>query len=252
MFLQVLRCSGKIEEVKSPDSLPTLSAGAHDADTGSACVMEYVSLLAGEQWSDRPECTHPILAHEARVANDLLLDGDRPRLVPLIGRLFGTTEDSSTLRARLRLTQARRVAALVDKSERARITAAITHAEAVLDGLEDELTHDQLYARCIAFPVAEGELDVEHWHVHKAASRVFAFGTAPDVESGEAHALYALVVAHRIAAGQCQADCGDAPSRGRRMVKDLGALVDTYDTTTGRTSPKLDVTQVRDLIAHVR
>lgn len=214
--------------------------------------MEYVSLLAGEQWSDRPECTHPVLAHEARVANDLLLDTDRPRLVPLIGRLFGTTEDSSAIRARMRLTQARRVAALVDKHERPRIAAAITHAEAVLDGLDDELTHDQLYARCIAFPVAEGDLDIEHWHVHKTASRVFAFGATPDIESGEAHALYALVVAHRIAAGQCQADCGDAPSRGRRMVKDLGALVDTYDETTGRTSKKLNVTQVRDLIAHAR
>lgn len=214
--------------------------------------MEYVSLLAGEEWSDRPECTHPILAHEARVANDLLLDADRPRLVPLIGRLFGTTEDSSAIRARLRLTQARRVATLVDKNERSRITAAITHAEAVLDGLEDDLTHDQLYARCIAFPVAEGDLDVDHWHAHKAASRVFTFGTSPDLEPGEAHALYALVVAHRIAAGQCQADCGDAPSRGRRMVKDLGALVDTYDAATGRASEQLDVAQVRDLIAQVR
>ena len=238
--------------MNTPDSLPTLSAGAHDADTGRACVMEYVSLLAGEQWSDRPECTHPILAHEARVANDLLIDTDRPRLVPLIGRLFGTTEDSSGLRARLRLTQARRVAALVDKSVRPRITAAITHAEAVLDGLEDDLTPEQLYARCIAFPVAEGDLDIEHWHVHKAASRIFAFGSTPDVESGEAHAMYALVVAHRIAAGECQADCGDAPARGRRLVKDLGALVDTYDQITGRTTDKMDVAQVRDLIAQVR
>lgn len=214
--------------------------------------MEYVSLLAGEQWSDRPECTHPILAHEARVANDLLLDTDRPLLVPLIGRLFGTTEESTSVRARLRLTQARCVAALVEKNERPRITAAISHAEAVLGGLEDDLTPEQLYARCIAFPVAEGDLDIEHWHVHQAASRVFAFGATPDIESGEAHALYALVVAHRIAAGQCQADCGDAPSRGRRMVKDLDALVDTYDKTTGRTSDRMDVTQARDLLAQLR
>lgn len=54
----------------SPDYLPSLSAGAHDADDGEACVMEYVSLLAGEAWSDRPECTHPLLAHEVRMLND--------------------------------------------------------------------------------------------------------------------------------------------------------------------------------------
>ena len=101
-----------------PDFLPTLSHGAHDADAGEACVMEYVSLLAGEEWSDRPECTHPILAHEARTTNDLLLDHDRPRLVPLVGRLFGTTEDSSDLRARLRIAQARQLIGLLDPAAR--------------------------------------------------------------------------------------------------------------------------------------
>ena len=52
----------------TPDFLPTLSSGSHDAEQGEACVMEYVSMLAGEEWSDRPECTHPLLAHEARTA----------------------------------------------------------------------------------------------------------------------------------------------------------------------------------------
>lgn len=238
--------------VKTPDSLPTLSAGAHDSDAGEACVMEYVSLLAGEQWSDRPECTHPILAHEARVANDLLGDDDRPRLVPLIGRLFGTTEDSAILRAHLRLTQARRLALLVEPSARSRISTAIDRAQAVLDGADDPLTADELYARCASFPVADGDLDLEHWHVHKAASRVFAFSAAPDLEAAEAHALYALVVAHRIAAGECRADCGDPSARGRRLVTDLTALVDTYDTVTGRTSPRLDTAGVRDLLAQAR
>ncbi|MFI5425708.1 hypothetical protein [Aeromicrobium sp. UC242_57] len=90
--------------MSAPDFLPTLSAGSHDAEHGEACVMEYVSLLAGEEWSDRPECTHELLAHEARTVNDLLRDSDRSRLVPLIGRLFGTTDDSPALRARLRIT----------------------------------------------------------------------------------------------------------------------------------------------------
>lgn len=76
-----------------PDSLPTLSKGSHRRDSGRACVMEYVSLLAGEQWSDEPSCTHPLLAAAARVINDNLPDDERHILVPRIGRLFGTTED---------------------------------------------------------------------------------------------------------------------------------------------------------------
>jgi hypothetical protein len=112
-----------------PDFLPTLSAGSHDAEHGEACVMEYVSLLAGEEWSDRPECTHPLLAHEARTTNDLLRDSDRARLVPLIGRLFGTTDDSPALRARLRITQARQVVALLEPAARPRALAAVERAE---------------------------------------------------------------------------------------------------------------------------
>src|SRR5215218_6456225 len=115
-----------------PDALPTLSAGSHDAEHGEACVMEYVSLLAGEEWSDRPECTHPMLAHEARTTNDLLRDSDRMRLVPLIGRLFGTTEDSPELRARLRIEQARQVMALLEPDSRASVLTAVGEAESWL------------------------------------------------------------------------------------------------------------------------
>ena len=74
-----------------PNTLPTLSAGAHRPDEGNACLMEYVSLLAGEEWSDSPSCTHPALSKAAQIVNDRLSDDDRHLLVPLIGRLFGTT-----------------------------------------------------------------------------------------------------------------------------------------------------------------
>ncbi len=225
--------------MSAPDFLPTLSAGAHDADGGEACVMEYVSLLAGEQWSDRPECTHPILAHEARTTNDLLRGADRPRLVPLIGRLFGTTEDSPGIRAALRLTQAHRVTMLVDRAARARIDAAIA------------ATPTDPVAAAFAFPVAEGDLDANHRELHLASSRAVAFSLTPDLDPLEAHALYALAVAHKVAAGECRADCGNGPARARRQVQDLAALVDTYDEVTGRVAQRLGVDEVRELIAHV-
>ena len=78
------------------DGMPTLSAGGHEAGTGRACVMEYVSLLAGERWSDNPKCTHPILADVARSVNDVLSDSNRHLLVPMIVRLFGTNAPVDT------------------------------------------------------------------------------------------------------------------------------------------------------------
>ena len=74
-----------------PNTLPTLSAGAHRPDDGKACVMEYVSLLAGEEWSDTPACTYRPLSRAAQAINDRLSDAERHLLVPLIGRLLGTT-----------------------------------------------------------------------------------------------------------------------------------------------------------------
>jgi hypothetical protein len=80
-----------------PDGLPTLTKGWHTPDQGEACVMEYVSILAGEEFSDSPHCTNWILAAAAREINDHLNDEDRHVLVPLIGRLFGTSETSDEI-----------------------------------------------------------------------------------------------------------------------------------------------------------
>ncbi len=222
-----------------PHFLPSLSAGAHDPATGEACVMEYVSLLAGEPWTDRPECTHPLLAHEARTTNDLLTDRDRPRLVPLIGRLFGTGEDSPAIRAALRLAQARRVSRLLDPGARARVEAAIASPPS-----------DPI-AAAVAFPVADGDLDPQHRDHHVQQSRVFLFALTPDLEADEAQSLFVLTVAHRVAAGECRADCASGPSRARRMVQDLAALLDTYDQVTGRVAPQLSPETVRELAAQV-
>lgn len=231
----------------TPDFLPTLSAGSHDADHGEACVMEYVSLLAGEEWSDRPECTHPLLAHEARTTNDLLLDSDRSRLVPLVGRLFGTTDDSPTLRARLRIAQARQVVALLEPTARPRALAAVERAESWIgrDGTDDDVR--DAFAAAVAAPVAHGDLDPEHVEFHTGMSRMFPFAMSPELDAAEAYGLAALVAVHRIAAGECRADCGNGAARARRMVKDLGGLIDVYDEVTGRSVHEVTPAAVREL-----
>ena len=74
-----------------PDMLPMLARGKHRNPRRGACFMELASYLAGERWSDRPSCTHPLLAHLARLVNDCTSDTARPRLAPLIPSVIGLT-----------------------------------------------------------------------------------------------------------------------------------------------------------------
>jgi hypothetical protein len=52
--------------------------------------MEYVSVLAGARFSDRPRCTHPLLAWAARRINDTVGDIVRPELTMVAPDLIGT------------------------------------------------------------------------------------------------------------------------------------------------------------------
>jgi hypothetical protein len=72
-----------------PDGLPVLSRGKHRNPRKGACFMEMASVLANEPWSDRPQCTHPLLAQLARLVNDHTSDGRRGELVVLIPDVVG-------------------------------------------------------------------------------------------------------------------------------------------------------------------
>jgi hypothetical protein len=72
-----------------PEGLPVLEAGAHrDAEAGS-CLMEYVSVLAGERFTDRPHCTHPALAAVAWQVNDAVSSSARQQLATRAVTLIG-------------------------------------------------------------------------------------------------------------------------------------------------------------------
>lgn len=72
-----------------PDGLPVLSRGKHRSPRSGACFMEMASVLANEPWSDRPRCTHPLLAQLARLVNDHTSDQGRAGLVVLIPEVIG-------------------------------------------------------------------------------------------------------------------------------------------------------------------
>lgn len=219
----------------TPLGLPTISAGAHDPDSGQACVMEYVSLLADEPWSDRPECTHPILAHEARVVNDLIPDIDRPRLVPLIGRLFGTSADSDAIRAAVRRQQARHVMTLIEPDARGPVLAAFETSGRAEDAVE----------RAHSMRPQPSRLDPEHEQWHLEGRRVTAFALTPQLGEAEAWALAALVTAHTVAAAECRANCGDPVARARRGIRELSQLIDAYDDATARVAASTTPEQIQ-------
>lgn len=85
----------------APEHLPILSRGAHNDPADGACLMEYVSLLAGERFSDRPTCTHPLLAQVARLVNDTSPDAVRHELAPLAPELIGTADGGPKVAAAL-------------------------------------------------------------------------------------------------------------------------------------------------------
>lgn len=65
-----------------------IKAGAHSPNS-TFCVMEAVAFVAGESWSDHPECVCPVIATFLRSWNDgLPNDAERDRLlkslIPLV------------------------------------------------------------------------------------------------------------------------------------------------------------------------
>ncbi|GAA4368666.1 hypothetical protein [Nocardioides caricicola] len=72
-----------------PDGLPVLSRGKHRTPRSGACFMEMASVLAGEKWSDQPQCTHPLLGGLARLVNDSISDTGRRELVEHIPSVVG-------------------------------------------------------------------------------------------------------------------------------------------------------------------
>src|SRR3954471_13667473 len=58
-----------------------LRRGAHRSPDDGACVMELVSMLAGEEFSDRPRTACPVIGAFLRPYNDLVGDAERQELL---------------------------------------------------------------------------------------------------------------------------------------------------------------------------
>lgn len=80
---------------------PILMVGQHLTFDDGACLMELVSVAAGERWSDHPACTHPLLAHVARRVNDATSDRQRSDLAHFVPALTVANTDDVHAFARI-------------------------------------------------------------------------------------------------------------------------------------------------------
>ena len=79
----------------------TLGHGKHDRWEEGACLLEAVSYVAGEPFTDYPLCVCPALATFGRAWNDALDDEARNRILkPFIPKLIGTRSTPAVQDAR--------------------------------------------------------------------------------------------------------------------------------------------------------
>lgn len=71
----------------------TLDHGDHLDPEEGHCAMEVVSMLAGEELTDAPDCASPVLGGITRRLNDQWDDEQRQKLLPLLPRMIGTADD---------------------------------------------------------------------------------------------------------------------------------------------------------------
>jgi len=121
-----------------PSLLPVLSRGKHRSPRTGACFMEFASLLAGERWSDRPACTHPLLAAVARHVNDSTSDAGRPRLAGLIPSVIGLVGDDPHIDARIALRCATMALPVVSADRQRVMAVSVLASERVLNDLDGQ------------------------------------------------------------------------------------------------------------------
>ncbi len=122
----------------TPDAVPVLSRGKHRNSTKGACFMEYASFLAGERWSDHPECTHSLLAGVARGVNDYTSDAARSRLIGWIPSVIGLNGDEPAVDAGIAIRCAAIALPVVSQSRQRALATGLLAAVRFLQEADNE------------------------------------------------------------------------------------------------------------------
>jgi hypothetical protein len=94
----------KVEDMSVSHSFQTvtLARGKHTSPRTGACVMELASMLAGEDFTDRPTSVCPVIAAFLRAYNDAVDDRRRQDLYRYASAAVGTRASTDVTRARAR------------------------------------------------------------------------------------------------------------------------------------------------------
>ncbi len=144
----------------APDLMPVLSRGKHRNPRSGACFMEFASYLSGENWSDHPACTHPLLASLARMVNDCTSDTARSRLVPLIPSVIGLNGDDPRVRLLIALRAATSALGVTSSDHQRALAVGILNCERHLGGDTGEVPAELASRIRAAFDTAP---ETERW-----------------------------------------------------------------------------------------
>jgi len=214
--------------------ITTLDRGAHDGDSGALCAMEAVAWIAGEPWSDAPQCASPVISQFMRSWNDALPDADRTRvLMPLLPEIIGTrtTETDEQTRAWMAIDWAVRVctprwlreAGLTDHAVRIERLAPLVDAAAAIASKQTVTA-----ARIAAHDAARVAAGVAAWDAAGVAARAAAWDAAGDAAraaAGVAAWVAARTAARDAAWAAAEDAAGDAAGVAAGAVAGVAAWV---------------------------
>ena len=166
------------------DALPILGRGKHRHPKHGACFMEFASYLAGERWTDHPQCTHPLLASLARQVNDHITDGARQSLVELVPDVIGMTSNDPRVDVVIALRAATTALPVVSEERQQVMALAVLNCErllAELDGEQAAALRKRSQAALDAAPAAAAWAMRHGREGRRVSERVFRRQTAPAV-----------------------------------------------------------------------
>ncbi len=163
-----------------------LDRGGHAGPDKGMCVMEAVSYVAGEQWSDRPDCVCQIVGAFMRAWNDALPDELRTEIMlPLIPKITGSVVS--------RDAQVRRAYALADSA--ARIFAPAALRAAGINGWPEQLEALPEITDATSAAHAREALLAAAYAAADAAAYAAAYAAADAAARAAARAAYAAAYA---------------------------------------------------------
>lgn len=181
--------------------------------------MELASYLAGEKWSDRPRCTHPLLATLARGVNDTSSDAARPLLAPLIPAVIGLDGDDERWSVEIAMIAAMAALPIASASRQNALAVGLLTCERVLDAIEDR---DPGFLRPQTLAALSDVPSADAW------ARRFISGSGVTVARFTSHAGHEIV---RLAVEGIAEAC--VPDPDRRLRELLSTAIEECRTWAG-------------------